>query len=282
MKYTLISDSGCDIAAKDMKSDKIDFYTIPLTIMLGDKEVVDEEGFDIKDLLTKMKENKKAPKTACPNPDAFAAEMRKGDNVICVTLSSNISGTYNSARLAAETVKSEKPDKNIFVLDSFSASGGQLLILDELKRLIEKGDLSFKEITERITDFKNRLSVRFVLQDLGNLIKTGRMSRVAGLIAATLFIKPIFGDNGNGEIRLVSKHIGMKKAIAAMSEFPAERVKEAGVDTPIIISHCYNEEDAKTLKSLLETKYGLTNIKICLMRGIASFYANDKGLLIAY
>ena len=281
MKYTLISDSGCDLFNKDLKSDKFDFYTVPLTIRLGDTEIVDEENLDLKDLIEKMKKNKKAPSTACPSPEAFAEEMRKGGNVICVTLTSKLSGTYNSARLGAEMVQAEFPDKKIFVLDSLSASAGITMLLYELKRLIEKDSLTFEEIVEQITAYRDHTSIRFLLQDLGNLIKTGRMSKVAGLIAATLVIKPIFKDN-NGEIELSTKCMGTKKAIATLSDFPAQKAKECGANTPILIAHCFNNEDANTLKELLETKHGLTNISIRPMRGLASFYANEKGMLMAY
>ena len=281
MKYTLIADSGCDLYDKDLTSSKIDFYTVPLTIMLGDTEVVDEEDLDTKDLVARMKENKKAPRTACPSPEAFAEKMGKGDNIICVTLSSKVSGTYNSARLAAETVQAEKPDKKIFILDSLSASAGITIILYELKRLIEGGGLTFEQIVEKITAYRDSISIRFLLQDLGNLIKTGRMSKVAGIIAATLVIKPIFMDNA-GEIGLCTKCIGTKKALATLSDMPAEKVKELGNDLPLWIAHCFNDEDANTLKELLVSKYGLTNITIRRMRGLASFYANEKGLLMAY
>ena len=281
MKYTLIADSGCDLFNKDLKSDKFDFYTVPLTIRLGDTEIVDEEDLDLAELVKKMKENKKAPSTACPSPEAFAEEMRKGNNIICVTLSSKVSGTYNSARLGAEIVQSEYPNKKIFILDSLSASAGMTILLHELKRLIEKGDLTFEETVEQITTYRDHTSIRFLLQDLGNLIKTGRMSKVAGLIAATLVIKPIFMNN-NGEIGLCTKCIGTKKALATLSEFPAQKAKEYGVDTPVLIAHCFNEEDAKILKELLKTKHNLTNIKIRSMRGLASFYANEKGILMAF
>jgi len=281
MKYTLVSDSSCDLFNKDLKSDKFDFYTVPLTIRLGDTEIVDEEGLDVSDLIEKMKKNKKAPSTACPSPEQFATEMRKGDNVICVTITSKLSGTYNSARLGAETVQAQFPNKKIFILDSLSASAGMTKMLYELKRLIEKGNLTFEQITEQITAYRDRTFVRFLLQDLGNLIKTGRMSKVAGLIAATLLIKPIFKNN-DGEIALSTKCMGMKKALAALSEFPTQAAKEYGTDTPVLIAHCFNKEDSNTLKELLETKHGLTNITIRPMRGLASFYANEKGLIMAY
>jgi DegV family protein with EDD domain len=180
-----------------------------------------------------------------------------------------------------EMVLEENPKKRIHIVDSYSASAGQTLLVYELKKLIEQGNLTFDEIVEKITAARNKTSVRFVLQDLGNLIKTGRMSKVAGLIAATLLIKPVLGDNGEGEITSIAKCIGTKKAMAVLRDFPAQKVAEFGPDMPIVISHCKNPDTAEALKKELVEKYGLKNVEVRQMRGLASFYANDQGILIA-
>lgn len=281
-KYTIIADSGCDLNNADLKSEKIDFYTIPLFITINNEDIIDKEDLAINELVAKMKANKSAPKTACPSPESFAEAMRKGKNVICLTLSSKVSGTYNSAVLAANIVKEEDPDKNIFVLDSLSASGGMARILYKLKELIESEKYSFNEVTEQITKYRSSTRVRFLLHDFGNLVKTGRMSKVLGLVFSAIPVKLICGDNGEGEIKKCGQALGTKKGIQAMSEFPKDAVKEYGEESPVVISHCQNEEDASLLKALLESKFGLKNIKILIMRGLASFYANDKGLLLAY
>ena len=281
MKYMIMADSCCELFDEELKSDKFVFSTVPLTIRVGDEEIVDTPDLDIDELLAKMKKNKKAPSTACPSPEDFAEKMRMADNVFCVTMSSKVSGTYNSARLAADITMKENPDKKVFVLDSLTASGGEALLVYELKRLIEQSDLSFEQIVERITAVRNKTSIRFVLQDLGNLIKTGRMSKIAGLIAATLLIKPVLGDSDEGEIKSYAKCLGTKKAMAFLVDFPAQKVAEMGVDMPIVISHCKNLEGAESLKKELEAKYNLTNVEVRPMRGLASFYANDKGMFIA-
>lgn len=282
MKYKIIADSSCDLKAADLVSEKFDFVTVPLSILVGDKNYVDKENLSIKELIDDMKLNKKSIGTACPSPETFAEEMRKGDNIICVTISSKLSGTYNSARLAAETVQKESPDKKIFVLDTLTASSGMILIINELKDLIESGKYSFDEISKIMASFVSTVNTRFVLQDLGNLIKSGRMSKITGLIALVLTIRVICGDNGAGEIKMYAKAFGTKKALVALSSHPAEKVDALGKNIPVVITHCFNEADANYFKQLLESRYGLTNVKIYPMRGLASFYANDKGLTIAF
>jgi DegV family protein with EDD domain len=285
MKYKLIADSCCDLFAADFSTEELNFVTVPLTIVIDDKDFVDDEGLDIHAFVAAMRATKSAAKTCCPSPEAFKTEILSSapdDNVICLTLSSKLSGSFNSARLAAEEVKKEYPDKNIFVLDSRSASSGMVLILNELKRLIESGDFSFDEIVEKIMKFRDATRVRFVLHDLGNLVRAGRMSKIVGLVASTLNIKPILGDDGKGEIKMCLKVMGLKRPIIAMSGFPAEKAKTEGTDIPIAISHCFNKEDAEYLKSLLETKIGLSNIELRPMRGLSSFYSSYRGIILAY
>ena len=281
MKYTIIADSSCDLKSNDIRSSKLNFETVPLSIIINDKNVADDETLDTKEFVKSMKTNQSKPATACPSPEAFAEKMRKGNEFIfCVTITSKLSGTYNSARLAAETVLKEDPKKKIFVLDSQSASSGMVLIIFELVRLIESEQYSFKEIIEKISKVRSDTRVRFLLQDFGNLIKTGRMSKAKAIIASALNFKLICGDNGEGEIKQCARVMGMKKALNVLSDFVKD--KKAAKDIPISISHCHNEEDAIFLKSLIYSKFGIENIKIFPMRGLASFYANDKGILMGY
>jgi len=155
-------------------------------------------------------------------------------------------------------------------------------IIDTLVELIESEKYTFEEITEKITKVRNTTRLRFLLQDLGNLVKTGRLSKIKGLIASFLNIKLICGENGAGEIEEYGKAIGVKKAMHLLSGMPEGKVKEEGNDLPIVITHCHNEEGAGILKALLESRFGLKNIKTFIMRGLTSFYANDKGLILAY
>jgi DegV family protein with EDD domain len=281
-KYTIIADSACDLKEQDIKSANIDFTTVPLSIIINDENVVDEESLDTKAFVKSMKTNTSKPATACPSPEAFADKIRAGgDIVFIVTITSKLSGTYNSARLAADTVMAEDKNKKVFIVDSLSASAGEVIIIHELIKLIESGKYSFEQICDKISEIRSATRVRFVLQDFTNLIKTGRMSKAKAVVANVLNFKLICGDNGEGEIKPVTKTMGMKKAITALAECVADK-KGAPKDMPIVISHCHNEEDANSLKATIEAKYGFTNIRIIPMRGLACFYANDKGMLLSY
>jgi len=281
-KYTIIADSSCDLRASDVKSPKVDFDTVPLSIIINNESVVDEETLDTQEFVKSMKTNTSKPATACPSPEAFADKIRNGgDIVFVVTITSKLSGTYNSARLAAEQVASEDPKKKIFVLDTLSASAGATIMIYELVKLIEADKYTFEQLCDKISKIRDNTRVRFVLQDFGNLIKTGRMSKVKAVIASVLNYKLICGDNGEGEIKPVTKTMGMKKAIVALCDCVSDK-KDGAKDMPIVISHCHNEEEANILKDQITAKYGFTNIRIIPMRGLACFYANDKGMLLSY
>ena len=283
MKYTVIADSCCDLFSKDLNSPKINFHVVPMTLIIGEDEYVDDESLDTAMFLEKMKASKTCPRTACPSPEAFAEIMRSSDNIIIVTLSAKLSGTHASAMLAAEMIKTESPNKKLFVLDTLTASAGVSQILFKLKDLIECGEHGFDEITVRIGEFAHQTRTRFLLQDLTNLIKNGRMGKVVGTILNTAKIKLICGDNGAGEIKKCGMALSIKKGMQTLAEMSGKDLKIIGADimAPITIAHSHNEEDASFLKRILESKFGFKNIRILLMRGTATLYAADKGIVIA-
>lgn len=282
MKYRIIGDSGCDLMEKDLQSDKFEFTTVPLSILIDGTEYIDNEDLNINNLITAMKASKSGLKTACPAPEAFAKEMRKGDCIFCVTLSSKLSGSYNSARLASETVLAESPEKKIFVLDSLSAASSMTLYTLKLKELIERGDLSFEQIVDEITAFRAESKIRFMLQTYDNLIKTGRMSKFVGVIASVLPIKILCGDDGKGGIMTCGKVFGVKKALSTLAGYAEDKIKTKGRDIPVVITNCQNHEDAEFLRSRLVASFGLTNIKMYNSRGLSSSYGNDKAVWLAF
>jgi len=279
-KFTIIADSSCDLRTADITDNLVDFVTVPIHYDLGGASYLDTEDSDVTTLTAKMKEHKQAPKTACPSVETFADTMRsaKSQHVFVITLSSKLSGTYNSARLAAETVN-EEGDKKVFVFDSLTTSAGLARIVYKLTDLIKKDECNFDTLCEKLTEIRSRNRIRFFLHDLGNLVKSGRMSKVLGIITSVIPLKLICGDNGEGEIKKYKQVLGGKRGIDALSEFPAN--DKADTNDLIVISHCNNVEGVGTVTAILK-KLGFKNIKTLLMRGIATFFANEKGIAIAY
>ena len=279
MKYTIITDSCCNFYKRDITTKNVDFISVPLTLIVGDQEFVDDESLDTTEFIKIMGEYNGHARSACPSPQAFYDAMVTGDNIIVITISSKLSGTYASAFTAAEMLRTNFPEKKLFLVDSLSAAAGEDYLVIELLKLIEENKYTFDEITVKLSEIRAKHRVRFLLQDLSNLVKNGRMSKMAGKILTTARIKLICGEDGKGEIKKYAMSMGTKRGLCTLAELPA---KEISKDMPICIAHVHNEEDATFLKNILKVKHGFKNISIRLMRGLSTLYSADKGIVIAY
>ena len=279
MRYRIIADSSCDLPSDFLEKDDIDFSIVPLTITIDGKEFVDDDTLDMKAFLNAMRTGKTMT-TACPSPSVFADEMKKNIHSVCVTISQNLSGTYNAAVQGTQIAREENEEIKAEVADSFLTSGGMVLMIMKLRQWIKEG-LPYEEIVENVRAYQKTICARFVLQDLGNLVKAGRMSKVAGVFASALSLCPVCGDNGNGQIVVLEKVRGAKQALSHLVDTVAEKVKNEG-KFPVVISHVENEEQAELIKNMLFERYGLDNVMILPARGLVAFYAAYKGIVMCF
>ena len=200
------------------------------------------------------------------------------DNIYVVILSSNLSGSYNSALLVKHLYHEQYGDKKIYVVDSESASCGEAQIALKLRDLEEEG-ISFEEITTKIDQFRDEMKTYFVLDNLETLRKNGRLSGVKALVASTLSIKPLMGSN-KGEIIQRGQSIGMKKSLGKLADLLAEEIKNANLKR-LVISHCNAPERAELVKKLILSKVPFTETIILNTAGISSMYANDGGIIVS-
>ena len=279
MSYKIILDS-CGELAEEMKNDPR-FERVALTLTVGDYEILDDDNFDQKTFLKKVSECPTCPHSACPSPEAFKqAGVCEADHIYYITLSSHLSGSYNSACIAKEMLEEEYPNKKVVVVDSLSASVGLTQIARRIVEMEEKG-IDFEQIVERVGTLRNRMLTYFVLDNLETLRKNGRMSRVTELIASTLNLKPVMAAD-MGEIVKISQTIGSKKALAKMTELitaEIDKLKDA-TEKSIMISHCNCEKRAELVKKLMQEKFPGLQITILDTAGISSMYANDGGIIL--
>lgn len=206
------------------------------------------------------------------------AYRTEAERVYVVTLTSKLSGSYNSAVLGKNLYEEQYGDKNILVVDSRSASCGETQIALKLMELEEQG-LSFAEITKKIRHFRNEMHTYFVLDNLETLRKNGRLTGLKAVVASTLNIKPVMGAD-EGTIIQKGQGIGMKKALNKMVDFLAAELKDADKKR-IIISHCNAPERALLVEQMVKLKTGCMDIRILETAGISSMYANDGGVIVA-
>lgn len=276
MSYKIVVDSCCELP-EDLRDDKR-LQTVPLELEVGDYRILDDENFNQKDFLQKVAEYSGCPKSACPSPERFLTAY-EGDakRVYVITLSSQLSGSYNSAMLAKKLFREEDEEKQIHVFDSESASGGETQIVLKIMELEEKG-LRFEDIVERVERFRSSVRTYFVLDNLETLRKNGRLSGVKALVASTLNIKPIM-TGGKGKILQKAQCIGMKKALARLGEMLAAELQDAK-ERCLIISHCNAPERAEFIKKLMLARAQFKRVIILNTKGISSMYANDGGVIV--
>lgn len=256
------------------------FRSVPLVLEVGGESIVDDETFIQADFLRKVKECPDCPRSACPSPqtyyDAFAGDA---GHIYVVTLSAQLSGSYNSACTAKQMYGSDFPDKKIHVFDSRSASVGETLIGIKIQELEEAGH-PFEEVVRLTEQYIDSQQTFFVLETLDTLRKNGRLSNLKALVAGALKIKPIMGSTPEGTICQLSQALGINKALERMVQEVLERCRDQE-GRILAIAHCNCSERAKRVKALIEQKAYFKEIIIVGTAGVSSMYANDGGIIIA-
>ncbi len=278
MSYKIAIDS-CGELLNEWKNDER-IESVPLTLMVGGESIIDDETFDQKDFLKKVAACLECPKSACPSPERYMKAYEcEADHIYAVTLSSELSGSYNSAVLGKSLFLEDNPGKKIHVFNSKSASGGESLIAMKIVECEEKG-LSFEEVIETVDKYIEEMSTFFVLENLETLRKNGRLSRVKALVASALKIKPVMGSTPEGSICQFDQARGMNKAIVKMVELVGE--KGINIHEKIVaITYCNCPERAKMLEEAIRERLNPAKIVVMDTAGVSSMYANDGGVIVA-
>ena len=274
MKYKIVVDSSSDLRKGYIKDDNVGFEVVPLTVNVLNKEFVDDEDVNVKDMLHAMSSTKEKSCSACPSPEKFKDSFSGAENVICITMTSKLSGTFNAAYLAASEC-----ENNVCVIDSKSTAGVLILLVDKAYELM-KQNKDFKDIVDELNEYQKKMNLLFVLDKFDNLVKNGRMSKLTAVVATCLYIKPLCIAQ-EGEIKIYEKPRTRKKSLARLVENIGEISK--GTDNrKVCISHCNCEEDANVVKGMIEEAYPGSQVRVTVMKGLTSFYALENGLLVGF
>ena len=281
MNIQIIVDSCCDVT--DALRNVLSLSLASLKITVGEHFYEDDGTIDTGVLVADMKACRTAPTTACPSPEEYAALMSRADASLVVTLSSKLSGSYNAACVGRDLALEKAPEKKIHVFDSESASAGETRIALLLRDMID-GGMGFEEIVEKTTAFIANMKTHFVLEDLGNLVKNGRISRTAGFVGTMLNLRPIMGENGHGEIIPLEKVRGTANAMRRLVELVAEETDHLPAASKLLVlSHCNCQERAMQLKkAFLERCAVFKDVIVVPTGGLSTVYANDGGIVIAF
>ncbi len=278
MDYKVIVDS-CGELSKGMKEDG-HFASVPLELDVDGYHVVDDESFCQLEFLEKVRRSPNCPKSACPSPQRYYdAYLSDAEHVYVVTLSSKLSGSYNSALVAKQMFEADFPQKKIHVFDSCSASVGETLIGLKLQELEETGH-TFEETVTLAGQYIESQQTFFVLETLETLRKNGRLSNLKAFVAGVLKIKPVMGSTPDGQICQLGQAQGMNKALERMVKEIAERTTDHSQKL-LAISHCNCPKRAQKVKEQIEKAMHFKQILILETAGVSSMYANDGGIIVA-
>ena len=277
MSYRVIVDS-CGELTEEMKQSGI-FVTASLAMQVGEDHIIDDETFDQADFLRKVAACPESPKSSCPSPEQYLQKFRcEAEHVYAVTLSSELSGSYNSAQLGKNLYIEEFGEKDIYVFNSRSASVGETLIALKIQECEEAG-MEFQKVVDTVEAYIEEQHTYFVLENLDTLRKNGRLTGIKSLVAGALNIKPVMGSTPEGSICQKAQARGMKKALAKMADYVAQEAIDAK-DKVLAISHCNCEERAKEFEKLLLEKMDVKATIVLDTAGISSMYANDGGIIV--
>ena len=278
MSFHIVCDSCTDLTEEDLK--KGCYTLVPLTLLVDGEEIIDDETFDQADFLAKVAASKESVKSACPAPESYMEAYSKADDIYVVTLSAELSGSYNSAVLGKNLYEEENGTKNIHVVNSRGAATTQVLIARKLNEYASQG-MPFEQVVDKIEEYTTSLRTYFVLETLEVLRKNGRLSRLSATIAGALNIKPVMIGTRDGVIQKAAQARGMKKALAKMVEHMGSEGRDL-TRRQFVISHCNCYERAVYVKELIKKHLHAEDVDIVDTKGVSSLYACDGGIIVSY
>jgi len=274
MKYKIVSDSSSNL----FEVEGVAYTTVPLKIVAGEKEYVDEPELDLAGMVSDLKKYKGKSGSSCPNVQEWMDAFEDAENIFCVTISKNLSGSYNSAVQAGELYMESHPGAKVFVFDSMSAGPELALIIDKLCEHIHAGE-DFETVRDTVIDYHNHLHTLFCLQSMTNLARNGRVNPAVAKIASALNIR-VIGDANHGQLNPMNKPRGDKKATQIMVDMMEARGLYDGA--LVRISDCFNPEGAKALQAAVQAKYPNCRFILESTTALCSYYAEVGGLIIGF
>lgn len=278
MSFKIIVDSCCDLTPAQLRDGC--FVSVPLTIHVGSHVVVDDPCFDRGALLHAMHHCPTAPHTSCPSPAQYLDAFDCGaEDIYVVTLSALLSGSHNAAAQARNLWLEEHPEANVHIFNSCSASAGEVLVALKIQELAQSG-MDFTTVVAQVSRYIEEMDTMFVLENLDNLRKNGRLSRMQSLVTSTLRIKLLLGSTPEGEICKRGQAMSVKQALGKMASIMAADPNHVGRRLAIV--HCNCLDRAYYLRELALKQCRFSDILISETGGISTVYANDGGVVAAY
>lgn len=273
-KIKIVADSSCDIFTMS----NMDFGYAPMKIITDEKEFVDDASLDVNGMVDYLYQYKGKSKSSCPNTSDWLNAFGDADDIFCITITSGLSGSYNSACAAKQIYESENEGKRVHVFDSLSTGPEMVLIIEKIEECVNQG-MSYEDICNTVAEYMKKTGLVFMLKSLKNFANNGRVLPVVAKLVGIAGICIIGKASNEGTLEPIHKCRGEKKSLETLvKSLEAEGFRSGKIS----IGYCQNESAAKQLKELIYAKYKDALIEIHEMKGLCSFYAERGGVLVGF
>lgn len=274
MEYKIVMDSAGDL--RQMQD--ANFESVPLKILAGDREFVDDAAVNVEEMVEYMSTYVGKSSTACPSAGEYLDAFGDAEDVYCVTITSGLSGSYNSAQIAAQTYREQHPHRRVHVFDTLSAGPEMTLVAEKIKELVQQ-KLPFDKIVSMVENYNLKTQLVFSLESLHNLAQNGRVPGAVAKLAGILSLRLVGKASDEGTLQPTGKARGDQKV-------PGELLKQIlnlGYNGGRVrIHHCCNLPAAEKLKKIILEKFPQANILIEKAGALCSFYAERGGMLVGF
>ena len=273
MNRKIVADSSSDLH----NLTGIDYAIAPMIIHTTKKAYLDDGNLDVEEMVEDLLKNKEKTSSACPGIGDWLNAFGDAEEVFVLTITSKLSGSYNSACLAKNEYEEQHPGRRVHVIDTLS-TGPEMQLLAEKVAELTKAGADFDTICKEIDTYSKRTNLLFMLESLKNLANNGRVSHTVAKITGILGIR-LVGKALDGVLEPLDKCRGSKKAIATM----VDRMKELGYKGgKVRIAHCLNPDAAQELIDLIKAEFHSFSVDVCATGGLCSYYAEKGGILMGF
>lgn len=273
-KIKIVADSSCDLFTLK----RTEFACAPMKVITAEKEFIDDSSLDIDGMVNCLYEYRGKSQSSCPNTSDWLEAFGDADDIFCVTITSGLSGSYNSAIAAKRIYEAEKADARVHVFDTLTAGPELTLIIEKLEECIEDG-MPYETVRDTVSAYMKKTGLIFMLKSLRNFANNGRVSPLVAKLVGIAGICIIGRASEEGTLEPIHKCRGERRSLEALvTKLETEGFRKGKIS----IGHCQNESAAEQLKEMILAKFKNIQIEIHKFRGLCSFYAEKGGILVGF
>lgn len=273
MSFRIVSDSSSNVLSMGDSN----YTTVPLKI-IAEKEYVDDTALDLAGMMEDLRNHKGKSGSSCPNVGEWQEAFGDAEEIFCVTISKNLSGSYAASVQAGEAYMEEHPGRKVFTFDSLAVGPEMMMIVDKIRECEAAGD-DYETTKAKVLEYHNHVHTLFCLESMLNLARNGRVSMAVAKIAGMLGIR-VAGIALGGQVTPVHKPRGAKKATQTLVEMVKERGFQDG--NVLRVAHCFAEEAAGAFRDAVLAEFPNTRFILEHTTALCSFYAEAGGLIIGF